>query len=58
MEKMWDGFTDFELITLAYQYGLQEEVQTWIWNEDFTLFNRKELEELLTAVELESAFGA
>lgn len=54
---MWDDFTDFELAELAYQYGLQSEVEECNWNSDLTLKNRKELEQLLTTAEFEMAFG-
>jgi hypothetical protein len=53
---MWDEFTDFELAELAYQYGLQDQVEESAWNFDLTLKDRPRLETLLTAYEHDLAF--
>jgi hypothetical protein len=51
---MWDDFSDFELATLAGQYGLEDSL---IFSGDLSLANRGEIETLLTNCELEMAFG-
>ena len=53
MNDMWNDFTDFELAELAGQYGLEESL---VFDCDMGLANRTEIEELLTAVELDMAF--
>lgn len=54
MEKMWKDFTDFELAELAGQYGLEDSL---VFAGDLSLANRDEIENLLTEVELDMAFG-
>lgn len=51
---MWDEFNDFELATLAGQYGLEDSI---IFSGDLTLANRSELEEMLTVAEHDMAFS-
>jgi uncharacterized protein YlaN (UPF0358 family) len=51
---MWADFTDFELVVLAGKYGVSDEV---VFSDDLRLVNRKEIENLLTLVEFEFAYG-
>jgi hypothetical protein len=51
---MWDEFSDFELATLAGQYGLEDSL---IFSGDLSLANRSEIETLLANYEFEMAFG-
>jgi hypothetical protein len=50
---MWADFSDFELATLAHQYGIEDSL---IWCGDFSLYNRNEIESLLTQIEYDDAF--
>jgi len=50
---MWDSFTDNELINLAVEYGLQDQLVVI----GGRLFNREEVESCLTAFEHDMAFG-
>ncbi len=52
--QMWKDFSDFELAEIAAQYHLQDELE---FNSDLTLMNREKIEQLLTHVELTTAFG-
>lgn len=54
MDNMWKDFSDFELATLAGQYGLEDSL---VFDCDLGLANREEIENLLTEVELDMAFG-
>jgi hypothetical protein len=56
MEKMWDGFTDFELCELAFTYGVQDKLEI-NFDERFRLSNRVEIEELLTIAEMDEVYG-
>jgi len=51
---MWDGFTDNELINLAVEYGIQDQLVVI----GGRLFNREEVEAHLTEVEYDLAFRA
>lgn len=53
---MWNDFSDFELAELCFTYGIQDDLELKFDNR-FKLVNRTEIEELLTAIELEMAFG-
>jgi hypothetical protein len=50
---MWDDFTDFELATLAGQYGLEDSI---VFTDKLQLANRDEVETLLTQAEHDFAF--
>jgi hypothetical protein len=50
---MWDDFTDFELATLAGNYGLEDSL---VFNDRLQLANRSEVERLLTEAEHDFAF--
>lgn len=56
MNVMWKDFDDFELACLCADYGFQDLLEI---NQilPVKLSNRAEIEELLTAVELDMAFG-
>lgn len=54
VDNMWNDFSDFELAEIAAQYHLQDELE---FNYDLTLMNRERIEELLTKVEHDMAFG-
>lgn len=45
---MWEDFSDFELATLASNYGLEESI---VFAGDMSLANRLELETILTEAE-------
>ena len=51
---MWNDYDDFEIISLATLYGLEEELV--VIGE--RLFNREEIENRLTEVEHDLAFNA
>lgn len=51
---MWNDFSDYELATLAGQYGLEDEL---VFTPDLTLANRERIEQLLTDVEFSMAFS-
>jgi hypothetical protein len=51
---MWDDFTDFQLVELCYNYGIEMECQ---FNFRMELVNRAHVEQTLTEFELEMAFG-
>ena len=51
---MWKDFSDFEIAELAGRYGLEDDL---IFAGDLSLSNRDEIENLLTLVEHEFAFG-
>jgi len=53
---MWNDFSDFELAELCFTYGIQDDLEL-VFDSRFRLVNRSEIEELLTAIELEMAFG-
>lgn len=50
---MWDDFSDFELATLAGQYGLEDSI---VFNDKLQIANRSEIESLLTEAEHDFAF--
>lgn len=50
---MWEDFTDFELATLAGQYGLEDSI---VFTDKLQLANREEVERLLTEAEHDLAF--
>ena len=50
---MWDDFSDFELATLAGQYGLEDSL---VFNDKLELANRAEIESLLIEAEHDFAF--
>lgn len=56
MENQWNDFTDFELMCLCQDYGFEGSIEI---ESIFPvkLKNRKAVEELLTAIEFEMAFG-
>jgi hypothetical protein len=56
MQEMWKDFSDFEIAELAFQYGLGDNLEL-AFNERFQLVNRAQVEEMLTAVEMNTAFG-
>ena len=56
MQGMWKDFSDFEIAELAFQYGLGDSLELR-FNERFQLMNRTQIEEMLTAVEMSSAFN-
>jgi hypothetical protein len=56
MQGMWEDFSDFEIAELAFQYGLGDSLELR-FNERFQLMNRTQIEEMLTAVEMSSAFN-
>ena len=56
MQGMWKDFSDFEIAELAFQYGLGDNLELR-FNERFQLVNRDQIEEMLTAVEMSTAFG-
>lgn len=53
---MWDDFSDFELVGLAYAYGLQNYAEEATWNSDLTLTDRPAFERLLSLHEYNLAF--
>lgn len=50
---MWNDFSDFELATLAGQYGLEDSI---VFTDKLQLANREEIESLLTEAEHDFAF--
>lgn len=50
---MWDNFTDFELVTLAGNYGLD----VCEFSDNLVLVNRPQVEKFLTEHEMTMAFG-
>jgi hypothetical protein len=56
MENQWSGFDDFELACLCQDYGIEEEC-VFASILPIKLANRTAIENLLTAFELELAFG-
>ena len=52
---MWNDFSDFELATIAANYGLEESI---VFANDLSLANRLELEDILTKVEHELYFNS
>lgn len=50
---MWNDFSDFEIATLAADYGFEESV---VFAADLSLANRVELEHFLTEAEFELYF--
>jgi hypothetical protein len=53
-KNMWKDFSDFEIAELAGRYGLEDDL---VFAGDLSLSNRDEIENLLTLVEHEFAFG-
>jgi len=53
---MWNDFNDFELATLAFDYGFKDEVEFDLLNDGFRLVDRASLEKTLTDYELAQAF--
>ena len=51
---MWTDFSDFEIAELAEQYKIADEL---VFTSNFSLLNRAEIEEQLTLIEHEFAFG-
>ena len=56
MENQWAGFDDFELACLCADYGYEDALDIAAILP-VKLANRAEIEALLTAHELEMAFG-
>ena len=56
MENQWSGFDDFELACLCADYGYEDALDISAILP-VKLANRAEIEALLTAHELELAFG-
>ena len=56
MENQWSGFDDFELACLCADYGYEDALDIAAILP-VKLANRAEIEALLTAHELEMAFG-
>lgn len=56
MENQWSGFDDFELACLCADYGYEDALDIAAILP-VKLANRAEVEALLTAHELELAFG-
>lgn len=56
MNEAWDSFDDFELACLCADYGFEDELEI-ASILPLRLSNRSRIEELLTAVELDMAFG-
>jgi hypothetical protein len=56
MENQWSGFDDFELACLCADYGYEDALDIAAILP-VKLANRAEIEALLTAHELELAFG-
>ena len=52
---MWNDFSDFELATLAADYGLEESI---VFADDLSLANREEIEHLLTETEFSLYFNS
>ena len=52
--EMWKDFTDFELASLAGQYGLEDSL---VFGSDMTLLNRHQIEDMLIQSEFDMAFG-
>ena len=57
MDKMWNGYTDFELACLFVDYGYSEDKLDIVSILPLKLGNRDEIESVLTAHELAMAFG-
>ena len=57
MDKMWVGYTDFELSCLFVDYGYSEDKLDIVSILPLKLGNRDEIESVLTAHELTMAFG-
>lgn len=53
MENMWADFNDFSLVMLAMRYGIVDEIEF----DARGLMNREHLENRLTEIEHEIAFG-
>jgi hypothetical protein len=53
---MWKDFNDFELATLAFDYGFKDEVEFDLLNDGFRLVDRGSLEQILTNYEMAQAF--
>lgn len=51
---MWENFTDYELVSLATNYGIAEFVT---FDDTFKLANRSDIERMLTEIEYDAAFG-
>jgi hypothetical protein len=54
---MWDDFSDFELVGLAFTYGLKDYLETATWNTDLRLTDRPKLEAILILHEYNVAFA-
>jgi uncharacterized protein YlaN (UPF0358 family) len=52
-DTMWNDFSDYELATLAGQYGLEDSL---VFTDRLQLVNRDEIEDLLTKAEHDLAF--
>jgi hypothetical protein len=52
--RMWKDFSDFELAELAGKYGIEDNL---LFASDLSLINREEIENELTLIEHEFAFG-
>lgn len=52
---MWNDFSDFELATLASNYGLEDSI---VFANDLSLANREEIEHLLSEVEFSLYFNS
>jgi hypothetical protein len=53
---MWKDFNDFELATLAFDYGFKDDVEFDLLNDGFRLVDRGSLEQILTDYEMAQAF--
>ncbi len=51
---MWDEFSDFELAELVGRHGMADMIE---FNEDMRLTNRARLEQYMTEIEHDLAFG-
>ena len=56
VETMWSEFNDFELASLAFDYGFKDEVEFDMMTDGFRLVDRGSLEKILTDYEMAQAF--
>jgi hypothetical protein len=50
---MWEAFSDYELATLCFEYGIESELK---FGNHFNLDNRVQVEQALTEYEMNLAF--
>lgn len=55
IREMWEGFSDYELVQLAGEYGIADECE---FNDRLELSNREHVEDCITQLEFESAYPA